>query len=91
MNLSQMDFNFLKEISTDSFRFNVYHPEGKDWEDFNIKWNEIAGFLTTSTLEVENDEKYLEDSIDLEKATEVVELTEEVPVEPTDHQSREGN
>ncbi|KAK5836131.1 hypothetical protein PVK06_011885 [Gossypium arboreum] len=37
MNLSQVDFNFLKDTPAESLAFNVYHPKRKYWVDFQEK------------------------------------------------------
>ncbi|KAH1107731.1 hypothetical protein J1N35_011499 [Gossypium stocksii] len=37
LDYSQVDFNFLKDISIDSLGFNVYNPKGKEWEEFQLK------------------------------------------------------
>ncbi|KAK5836337.1 hypothetical protein PVK06_012121 [Gossypium arboreum] len=51
MNLSEVDFNFFKDISTNFLSFTIYHPEGKDWKVVQTKWKQMIGFLVTNTLE----------------------------------------
>lgn len=65
LNLRQVNFNFLQDISTEYLSFNVYHPKGKDWEDFQKKWKQIVGFFFPNMLEVENEEENSKGSIDL--------------------------
>ncbi|KAK5825883.1 hypothetical protein PVK06_020759 [Gossypium arboreum] len=72
MNLSQVNFDFLNEIFIDSLDFNVSNPEGKVWEEFQLKWKQIVGFFIPNSLEVEAEEN-LEKLNDLEQTSEEVE------------------
>ncbi|KAK5839519.1 hypothetical protein PVK06_008317 [Gossypium arboreum] len=62
MNLSQVDFDFLKDITISSLNFDVYNVNGKEWEEFQSKQNHTDGFFTPIMPDKEN----FEGSIDLE-------------------------
>lgn len=56
LDLCQVHFKFLQNISIKCLNFNAYHPEGEDLENFQSKWKQSAGFFITTTLEVEDEE-----------------------------------
>lgn len=45
LDLSRVDFNCHRDISTESLNFNVYHPEDKNWETFQREWKHLADFF----------------------------------------------
>ncbi|KAH1031200.1 hypothetical protein J1N35_043374 [Gossypium stocksii] len=55
MDLSQVDFDFLRDVSTDSLGFDVYNPKDKKWEDFQSKWKQIIGFFIPNSPKINGD------------------------------------
>lgn len=91
LTLSQFDFNFFHDIFIEYLSFNGYHPQGKDWEDFQMKQKQTVCFFFHNTPKVENEEENLEGFIDLEKAPNDYPQAEEAHIKPTDHHAKEGN
>ncbi|KAK5771489.1 hypothetical protein PVK06_047694 [Gossypium arboreum] len=57
LDLSHVDFNCLKDISSMSLSFNVYHPTGDECEAFQREWKKSEDFIIPSTTNnVHNDE-----------------------------------
>lgn len=80
-----MIFDYLKEVSTSSLNFDVYHPKGDEWETFKREWKQTKGFIIPSTPFVEDNE---EGSTSKDQVPEDTTPNEEVPSEPTNEPSK---
>ncbi|KAH1092120.1 hypothetical protein J1N35_019377 [Gossypium stocksii] len=56
LDLSQVDFKNLRDISTSSLNFIVYHPEGEEQKSFQREWKQLGEFIIpTMPNSVENE------------------------------------
>ncbi|KAH1082612.1 hypothetical protein J1N35_022373 [Gossypium stocksii] len=81
LNLSHVDFNYLKDISTDLVSFNIYHPEGEEWEAFKREWKYLDEFIIPTTPKAVDG---VESSIEEDQHPEDPYPTEETLIEPID-------
>lgn len=78
-NLSQVDFNSLKDIFSSSPNFDVYHLEGDEWEALQREWKQSSDLFIPNTP---NTEDKKEGSTSEDQNPEDPPPTKEIPSKP---------
>lgn len=88
LDLSKVNFDFLKDISTVSLKFDVYHPKSDEWEAFQSGWKQSSVFSIPTMPGPEANKGSL---VYVEQNPEAHPQTDEVPIKPLDQSSKGGN
>ncbi|KAH1040041.1 hypothetical protein J1N35_041784 [Gossypium stocksii] len=88
LNFSKVDFEYLKDITTESLNFDVYHPKGEEWEAFQGEWKQSVTFSLPTTPKAKDNE---ENMADVDQNLEGHPQTDKVSIEPVDQPNEREN